>query len=643
MSNVQVSIGGNNVSVQVQSSGYARAQQAVTAAAASAAAAAETLAGAALKANNLSDLASASSARTHLGLGTVATQAASAVAITGGSATGLTALTISTNSTTGLAPLRVGTQGDTSTDSGIVISRNMNDAGVDNGHGFVEKSLYRRPGGLAFAAFDAWTSMQGESFDHWAGFQDRPAYQAGSGAQTMADMYGFFTLPSIDTGTVVDRFGAYVAAPALTNGGAITNQYAFYSEALTGGTNNWLIYTPGTMTSQLGNKVIVGQYGASSTEPGVVVSRNLNDASTVSGHGFVEATYFRRGGTSAFAAFDAYTTMAGNPYDHWAGFQDRPSFQASVAGQTMINMYGYFTLPTIDTGTVTNRYGAYVAAPNLQSGAVVTNQYAYYAESLTTGGTNWAFYAAGATPSYFGGAVTLNGGVTGSVAQALSANTAGLTTTGYSLTGSNASAGYSLTGTWNTSGAPAALSIAITNTASAATSRIIKATVGGSDVFTVSPAGAGYFANKVSIGTTGTNAQVNIEAAPSDTHGLLRLQSASTADNVGITLWARASGAAANARTWQVATNYGGVGNLDFLRSTTSTGNPTTATASFDRNGNFGLGTASQFGSGSVVIGLANATTAPTTNPTNGGVIYVEAGALKYRGSSGTVTTLAPA
>lgn len=39
------------------------------------------------------------------------------------------------------------------------------------------------------------------------------------------------------------------------------------------------------------------------------------------------------------------------------------------------------------------------------------------------------------------------------------------------------------------------------------------------------------------------------------------------------------------------------------------------------------------------VIGLKNATAVPSTNPA-GGVLYVEAGALKYRGSSGTVTTL---
>lgn len=41
-------------------------------------------------------------------------------------------------------------------------------------------------------------------------------------------------------------------------------------------------------------------------------------------------------------------------------------------------------------------------------------------------------------------------------------------------------------------------------------------------------------------------------------------------------------------------------------------------------------------------VNLTN-TTAPTVNMTGGGILYVEAGALKYRGSSGTVTTIGPA
>jgi hypothetical protein len=55
------------------------------------------------------------------------------------------------------------------------------------------------------------------------------------------------------------------------------------------------------------------------------------------------------------------------------------------------------------------------------------------------------------------------------------------------------------------------------------------------------------------------------------------------------------------------------------------------------------LGATKSFGGGVGVIGITSATTVPTTNPTGGGILYVDAGALKYRGSSGTVTTLGPA
>ena len=59
--------------------------------------------------------------------------------------------------------------------------------------------------------------------------------------------------------------------------------------------------------------------------------------------------------------------------------------------------------------------------------------------------------------------------------------------------------------------------------------------------------------------------------------------------------------------------------------------------------GNIGFRTASQFGAGQGVVAIANASVAPSTNPADGGILYVENGALKYRGSNGTITTLAPA
>lgn len=61
------------------------------------------------------------------------------------------------------------------------------------------------------------------------------------------------------------------------------------------------------------------------------------------------------------------------------------------------------------------------------------------------------------------------------------------------------------------------------------------------------------------------------------------------------------------------------------------------------KTGNIGILAGTEFGSGVGVLAVGNATTVPTTNPTGGGVLYAEAGALKWRGSSGTVTTVAAA
>jgi hypothetical protein len=59
-------------------------------------------------------------------------------------------------------------------------------------------------------------------------------------------------------------------------------------------------------------------------------------------------------------------------------------------------------------------------------------------------------------------------------------------------------------------------------------------------------------------------------------------------------------------------------------------------------NGNLGLGTSTFAVSSQSTLHIANGV-APSTNPSGGGALYVESGALKYRGSSGTVTTIANA
>lgn len=92
----------------------------------------------------------------------------------------------------------------------------------------------------------------------------------------------------------------------------------------------------------------------------------------------------------------------------------------------------------------------------------------------------------------------------------------------------------------------------------------------------------------------------------------------------------------------------GTTGNVlrgDKTWSNSLTGNMTLGDAVTDEqrlNGNVGVNGAS-YGAGSGVIFIADADAVPSANPVGGGIIYVEGGSLKFRGSSGTITTLAPA
>jgi len=64
---------------------------------------------------------------------------------------------------------------------------------------------------------------------------------------------------------------------------------------------------------------------------------------------------------------------------------------------------------------------------------------------------------------------------------------------------------------------------------------------------------------------------------------------------------------------------------------------------SLDGSQNVFVAGATDPGRASGGLAIGNTAVAPTANPESGGFVYVESGALKYRGSSGTVTTLAAA
>lgn len=68
-----------------------------------------------------------------------------------------------------------------------------------------------------------------------------------------------------------------------------------------------------------------------------------------------------------------------------------------------------------------------------------------------------------------------------------------------------------------------------------------------------------------------------------------------------------------------------------------------TLALSIDASQNIGLFAAPSIGSGALVLFIGNRSAAPSTNPVGGGILYAEAGGLKWRGSGGTVTAIAAA
>lgn len=158
--------------------------------------------------------------------------------------------------------------------------------------------------------------------------------------------------------------------------------------------------------------------------------------------------------------------------------------------------------------------------------------------------------------------------------------------------------------------------------------------------FVPSSDGVGVFVN----GRITTNTDVAAVQLANDTFGSPFSASSGTQKQVTILPSINQSGTAAftalEVNVTETAVGSGTRKLLDLQRTAVT---KFTVISNGANGANMGLNTDAQFGGGAGVIGLANASTVPASNPTGGGVLYTEAGALKYRGSGGTVTTIAAA
>lgn len=155
----------------------------------------------------------------------------------------------------------------------------------------------------------------------------------------------------------------------------------------------------------------------------------------------------------------------------------------------------------------------------------------------------------------------------------------------------------------------------------------------------ITPAGNLNVTQQVRVGGTSSLGQLSVTSL--------------SAGNIGAVIRGAAS-QSANLQEWQSSAGT-------ILGLVSSTGAGSFAGLSIT-NGNIGNGTVNNIvlstgsnrsvtlasgtpslGGGTNVVFIGNAGTLPTSNPSGGGILYVDAGALKYRGSSGTVTTIANA
>jgi len=358
-------------------------------------------------------------------------------------------------------------------------------------------------------------------------------------------------------------------------------------------------------------------------------------------------------GTSQVGVGSSITATSAATSDVYA-FRSRPS--TAAASFTAANVIGFIALNTgLGAGsTITNQHGFYIA--DQTNG---TNNYGI--TSLVSSGTNkWNIYASGTADNYFAGSVGIG---TSSPSTKLDVTAASsialarfLNTTAPTLS-NDTHAGEALFlrsgGTAGSGNVQAVLAFGKADGSSVRSGSAIASVQTTADADQV---GIGFYTS-----TSTSSSQTLTQAMLIDASGNLGLGVTPSAWN-GVTGIQSSYGALSGNITTNILNNayynggwnYTSTGTAAFYQQTTgkhlwytapsgTAGTAITFTQALTLSaaGNLLLGGTSDPTSAAKAIVIYNGT-APTGNVA-GGILYVESGALKYRGSSGTVTTLASA
>jgi hypothetical protein len=148
-----------------------------------------------------------------------------------------------------------------------------------------------------------------------------------------------------------------------------------------------------------------------SSDPQVIVAREVDSSIGGNGHCFSDSSNINRPGFISYNSYDARVTWSGsNNYGHYAAFQSGAVYGCSG---TTTDWFHFFAGLEVNNGTITNNRGLTFQAPVLSGSGYVRQNYAVYVDNVpeytgapSTATTNYALYSDGAARVWANGTAT---------------------------------------------------------------------------------------------------------------------------------------------------------------------------------------------------------------------------------------------